>query len=124
MSLTAPFPDLALPYLKCSRLQHICQAANSNGLFSAVGQVLGVSTNALAPAISFLTVAPVDARTNATQLSLSMDAQGVPCRVWYAALPLRDTVLLEVDGFSAEEIAHAAQPENVVDLPQASARPL
>lgn len=102
----------------------MCQAANSNGLFSAVGQVLGVSTNALAPPISSLTVAPMDARTNATQLSLSMDAHGVPCRVWYTVVPLRDTVLLQVEDFSAEEIANAAQPGSVLDLPQAGVRSL
>lgn len=96
------------------------QAENSNGLFSPVGRVLGVSTNALAPAISSLTVVPVDARTNATQLSLSMDAPGVPCRVWYTVLPLRDTVLLGVEEFSAKKIAQTAQPSKVIDLPQAS----
>lgn len=42
----------------------------------------------------------------------------MPCRVWYTVLPLRDTVLLEVDDFSAEEIAHAAQPGIVIELPQ------
>lgn len=97
------------------------QAANSNGLFGPVGRVLGVSTNALAPAISSLDVAAVDARTNATQLSLSMEAPGVPCRVWYTILPLRDTVLLGVEEVAAGEIERAAQPGNVIDLPQASA---
>lgn len=94
------------------------QAANSNGLFSPVGRVLGVSTNALAPAISSLTVAPMDARTNATQLSLSMDAAGVACRVWYTILPLRDTVFLGVEGLSAPEIVKAAKPGSVLNLPQ------
>lgn len=82
--------------------------------------MLGVSTNTLAPSISSLSLAPVDARTNATQLSLSMDATGVPCRVWYAIQPLQDSVLLEVENFSAEEIVEAALPDSVVDLRQAS----
>ena len=67
-------------------------------------------------------MAPVDARTNATHLTLSMDAPGVACRVWYTVLPLRDTVLLGVEEFSAEEIERAAQPGSVIDLPQASTR--
>lgn len=95
------------------------QAANSNGLFSPVGRVLGVSTNGAAPPISSLSVVPVDARTNATRISLVMDAPGNPCRVWYTVLPLRDAVLLHVEDFSAEEIVErASADESVVDLPQ------
>lgn len=62
----------------------------------------------------------MDARTNATQLSFSMDAPGVACRVWYTVLSLRDTVHLGVEELSAREIEQAAQPSGVVDLPQAS----
>lgn len=124
MSLMATSPDPAPTWQTNSLVHHVCQAANSNGLFSAVGHALGVSTNALAPAVSSLTVAPVEARTNATQLLFSMDAHGVPCRVWYTVVPLRDTVLLKVEDFSAEEIARAAQPGSVVDLPQVSVRSL
>lgn len=107
-----------------SHMLIVHQAENSNGLFGPVGRVLGVSTNSLAPAILSLTAAPVDTRTNATQLSLSMDAPGVPCRVWYTVLPLRDTVLLAVEEFSAEEIKQTAPPSNVVDLPKVSVRSL
>lgn len=96
------------------------QAAKSNGLFSPVGRILGVSTNGDAPTISSLTVVPVDARTNATEMLLSMDAPSVPCRVWYTILPLRDTVHLGVERFSAQEIAEVAQPDSIIDLPQAS----
>lgn len=71
-----------------------------------------------APNISSLSLAPVDARTNATQLSLSMDAAGVPCRVWHAIQPLEDPVLLAVKNFSAEEIVEVAKPDSVVDLRQ------
>lgn len=96
------------------------QAANSNGLFSAVGKILGVSTNGAAPSIARLAAYPVDATTNATELLLSMDASGIACRVWYTVLPLIDTVLLNTTPFSAEDIADAAKPNSVIALPQVS----
>lgn len=49
-----------------------------------------------------------------------MDAVGVACRVWYAVLPLVDTVFLSVEEITAQEIADAAQPGSVVDFPQVS----
>lgn len=119
-------------YCSCRRLPRglplcfvgICgfhsQSANSNGLFSPVGKILGVSTNGAAPSISKLVASPVDAATNAAVLFLSMDAPGVTCRVWYTLLPLIDTVLLKTTPFSAEEVAEAAKPNSVIALPQVS----
>ena len=97
------------------------QAANSNGLFSPVSRVLGVATNGAAPPISSITAEPVDGRTNATELALSMDALNVPCRLWYTVQPLRDTVFLSAEELTAEEIRDAARPDGFnFDLPQAS----
>lgn len=101
-------------------LVSIYQAANSNGLFSPVGRVLGVSTNGAAPPISSITAAPVDGRTNATELSLSMDSLNVPCRVWYTVQPLQDTVFLNVTELTAEEVRDVARPDSFIDLPQVS----
>lgn len=95
------------------------QAVNSNGLFGPVSWVLGVSTNGDAPSITGLSAAPIDAKTNATELSLTMNAPGVSCRVWYTVTPLQNTVLLEVDEISAEEVVAGARPDGVIDLPQA-----
>lgn len=85
-----------------------------------MNRVLGVSTNGAAPPISGLSISPVDARTDAIQMSFSMDAPGVACRLWYMVLPLRDTDLLEVDQMSAWEVVEAARPDSVINLPQAS----
>lgn len=97
---------------------HLIQAAQSNGLFSQVGRVIGVSTNGVAPAIWSLNASAVDARTDAAQLSVTMEATGVACRVWYTVQKLRDVQHLEAETVTPEGIVNGARGDSVIDFPK------
>lgn len=101
------------------------QAAQSNGLFSHVGRALGISTNGAAPSISHLAVAPVDARVDAAQLSLTTnDTLRVACRVLYTVQRLDDEAHYKREPFEPGYLTtQAGRNASVIDLPQVGRAP-
>lgn len=90
-----------------------------------MGRALGVSTNGAAPSISHLAVAPVDARVDAAQLSLTTDdTSRAACRVLYTVQRLDDEAHYKREPFEPRHLTtQDRRNASVIDLSQVGGAP-